>query len=127
MLARLAREKTVRREVLARFALAPKPVRDAFLNKDAAGLLAATAVWIEAGHILDLLGEMSATNARQRVIAKGGFHFDALPPKQADWLTYKDLAEARQCRSLTDSELSQIRSSSNLTLALHHILDTSEV
>jgi hypothetical protein len=112
------------REVLARLGHAPKPVRDAFRNQDAAALLAATAVWIEAGHTLDLLGEMSATNARQRVVASGGRHFDTLPPKQPDWLSDKALAEARQCPALTDSELAQIRSSTDLQTALHHILDT---
>jgi methylase of polypeptide subunit release factors len=112
------------REVLARIARAPKAVRDAFRNQDAAALLAATAVWIEAGHTLDLLGEMSATNARQCVIASGGCHFEALQPKQADWLSDKALAEARQCPALTDSELAQIRSSTDLQTALHHILDT---
>jgi methylase of polypeptide subunit release factors len=112
------------REVLARIARAPKAVRDAFRSQDAAALLAATAVWIEAGHTLDLLGEMSATNARQRVVASGGRHFDTLPPKQPDWLSDKALAEARQCPALTDSELAQIRSSTDLQTALHHILDT---
>jgi len=112
------------REVLARLARAPKAVRDAFRDQNVEALLAATAVWIEAGHDQDLLSELSSTTAHQRVCSSGGPLFGALPPKQADWLTDKALSEARQWPPLTEPELAALRASSNLTATLHQILDT---
>ncbi len=112
------------REVLARLARAPKAVRDAFRDQKPDAQLAATAVWIEAGHDHDLLGGLSTTTARQRVLASGGPLFEALPPKQADWLTDKALAEARQCPPLTEPELAALCASTDLTATLHHLLDT---
>lgn len=112
------------REVLARLARAPKAVRDAFRDQNADTLLAATAVWIEAGHDQDLLGGLSTTTTRQRVLATGGPLFEALPPKQADWLTDKSLAEARQWPPLTEPELAALRASTDLTATVHQILDT---
>jgi hypothetical protein len=112
------------REVLARLASAPRAVRDAFRDQEPDALLSATAVWIEAGHDIDILGGMSNATARQRVVATGGTLFEALSTKQADWLTDKALAEARQWPALTVPELAALRASTDLTATLHKILDT---
>jgi hypothetical protein len=112
------------REVLARLAHAPKAVLDAYRDQKTTALLAATAGWIEAGHDLGLLGGMSANTARQRVLATGGPLFEALPPSQTDWLNDKTLTEARQWPALTEPELASLRSSTDLTATIHHILDT---
>lgn len=112
------------REVLARIARAPKAVRDAFRDQNAAALIAATAVWMEAGHDQDLLSGLSTTTARQRVLATGGALFEALPPKQADWLTDKGLDEARQWPPLTELEISALRASNEIRTTVHQILDT---
>jgi hypothetical protein len=112
------------REVLARLARAPKAVRDAFRDQNADAFLAAIAVWIEAGHAHDLLGGLSTTTARKRVLTTCGPLFEALPPKQADWLTDKALAEARQWPPLTEPELAAFRTTTDLTATVHQILDT---
>jgi len=110
------------REVLAKLARAPKCVRDAFRNQDADALLAAIAIWIEARHEVDLLGDMSQSNARQRVLRLGGPMFSALPTEETDWLNEKALAEARDWPPLTEHEFGIISNALDFFSATHLLL-----
>lgn len=111
------------REVLAKIACAPKCVREAFRDQDPDTLIAALAIWIEARYEPDLLGDMTRTTARQRVLQLGGTRFNDLPAKEKDWLTDKALVEARYWPHLTNDELDRIRSSSDLSAVTRTILD----
>lgn len=117
------RYSVAEREVLSKIAPAPKCVRDAFRDKDANALLAAVAIWIEACCEPDVLGEMTGSNARLRVIEIGGSKFDRLPSLEKEWLNARSLAESRSYESLTHEEISLISSSAGIDEPIHRILD----
>jgi SAM-dependent methyltransferase len=110
------------REVLGRIASVPKGVAQAWMTDDAAALLAAFAVWIDADAD-DALADLSARTARHRVIERGGKRFEALSSKESDWRTERGMAEARAVGPLTFNELEQLRSNLSLDIATHAILD----
>jgi hypothetical protein len=111
------------RSVLAKIALAPKCVRDAYRDQDARSLLVAIAIWIEARHQPDLLDGMSSTTARQRVIQLGGVKFESLPTEEKDWLRERDLVDARECEPLGDQDIILICTSSDLSDVTRQLLD----
>ncbi len=111
------------REVLGRIARVPRPVAKAWLADDEEALLIAFALWIDAANADDVLAELSAQGARQRVIAVGGRRFDNLPPRESDWHTAKALAECQGWPTLTEEDLKALQSSLSLTEVARQILD----
>lgn len=111
------------RELFSKIARTPKCVRDAYRDQNPNAVLIALAIWIEARNEPDLLGGMTCTTARQRVIDLGGSQFEQLPNKEKDWLNDKALFEARDWPLLTNDELALIRNTSDLTAATRELLE----
>lgn len=111
------------REVLGRIARVPRPVAKAWLANDDEALLVAFALWIDAARAKDVLAELSAQSARQRVIDAGGTRFENLSTKESDWRTAKALAECQDWLALTEEELDALQSGLSLSEVAGVILD----